>query len=136
MIQYVIDFLKTCPLLFDCLLTADFLGTEHGGVGVFALGTHPVLERYADGGCLKQFSFRLSFRGTNHELSPTSATRFLEEIGVWLETGGVLPEMNQGCTAQRLEVLKTGAVTDRSYGTNRYDMDCRLIYYSEKGSEG
>ncbi len=133
MIQYVIDFLKRCPFAADNLLTADFLGEKPCSIGVFAQAKDPVVERYADGGLLKQFAFRVSVRRSNHKACPEEASRLLEQVGDWLEKQETLPEGDSCFMPQRFEVLKTGAPTGREYGTNRYDMDCRLIYYTEKG---
>lgn len=133
MIQYVIDFLKGCPFLEGNLLTADFLGTKPCSIGVFAKAAEPVVEKYADGGMLKQFVFRISFRRSNHETSPETACRLWNQMGEWLENQEMLSESDKNFMPQRFEVLKTGASAEREYGTSRYDMDCRLIYYTDKG---
>lgn len=137
MIQYVVDFIKMCPFVADKLLTADFLGEKPCSIGVFVRATDPVVERYVDGGLLKQFVFRVSVRYSNHEAQPEEASRLLKQVGDWLEKQATLPEGDSSFMPQRFEILKSGAPAGREYGTNRYDMDCRLIYYTEKrGNEG
>lgn len=135
MIEKITEFLKTCPYLSDYNVTAEFLGEKGGCIGVFVKAGEPLVERYADGGALKQVIFCISLRSTNHQEKPGSACELFNHLGEWLESSVVFPELGKGRLAQQFEVLKNGAMAKRSYGTNRYDMDCRLIYYTEKGSE-
>ena len=135
MLGYIIEFLKNCPLLEQFVLTADFLGCEEEYLGVFAEGSEPVVEQYADGGRLKQFVFRLSHRCDGHRENQENETAFYEEIGSWLENSTVMPALGKGKTAQYFEVIQSGTLADRSHGSDRYGMVCRLVYYAEKGSE-
>lgn len=135
MLDYIITYLKRCPLLDGVLLTADFLASSGECLGVFALGSEPVIASYADGGRLKQFVFHLAHRKSGHRDNHEMETAFYESLGVWLEQAENLPALSDGSVPQYFEVLKTGALEKRDFGSDRYGMECRLIYYSEKGSE-
>lgn len=133
MIDKITEFLKTCPYISDYQVTAEFLGEKDGCIGIFAKPGEPLVEQYADGGALKQVAFCISVRSTNHITKPGAICELFDRVAVWLETATELPDLGSGSMAQRFDVLKTGAMTQQHYGTNRYDMDCRLIYYTEKG---
>ncbi len=133
MIEKITEFLKTCPYISDYQVTAEFLGEKDGSIGVFTKPSEPLVEQYADGGALKQIVFCLSVRSTNHMAKSGAICEIFESVAAWLETATELPDLGRGSMAQRFEVLKNGTMTQRHYGTNRYDMDCRLIYYTEKG---
>ena len=135
MIEKITDILKTCPYLSDYKVLAEFLDEKGSSIGVFMHPAEPIVERYADGGALKQVVFCVSLRTTNHRTLPWRICELFGHVGSWLESIKVFPEFENGCVGQRFEVLKNGAVAQRSYGVNRYDMVCRLIYYAEKGSE-
>ncbi len=135
MIDKITECLKTCPYVSDYQVTAEFLGEKDGSIGVFIKSAEPLVEQYADGGALKQVVFCISVRSTNHIAKPGAIFGLFNRLGGWLESNDVLPNLGKGHTAQQFEVLKNGAIAQRHYGTNRYDMDCRLIYYAEKGSE-
>ncbi|MBQ2696579.1 MAG: hypothetical protein IJF61_04675 [Clostridia bacterium] len=135
MLQTVIDFLKTCPFLDGVLLTADFLGDEDGCFGIETVATNPVIELYADGGSLRQFVFRILYRVNHHAPGETAPADLYEKIAGWIEQTTKMPVLDKGKTAQRFEILKTGTVSDRKFGSLQYCMECRMIYYAEKGSE-
>ncbi len=133
MLEKILTFLKTCSFLTKRLLAADFLEEGEHVVSVESLACEPVLEKYVDGGSLRQFVFRLSSRGLNHVARPEEMTAFYEKVGQWLEKGERFPDLGEGRTVRSFEVLKTGALADRSYSSNRYGMDCRMIYYEGRG---
>ncbi len=135
MLDYIITCLKRCPLLEGVLLTADFLGSDGECLGVFALASEPVIASYADGGRLKQFVFHLAHRSGGHRENSEKETAFYESLGAWLEQATNLPGLGGERVPQYFEVLKTGVLEKRNFGSDRYGMECRLIYYSEKGSE-
>ena len=133
MLQTVVDFLKTCPYLHDVVPTADFLGDENGSLAVITVAAAPVIEKYADGGSMRQFVFQILYRGRYRVPGTEDPTALYGNIAKWLETTSQVPLLSRGKTAQGVEILKTGAVSDRRFGGNSYGMECRLIYYSEKG---
>ena len=135
MLYKILDYLKTCPLLENALLMAEFLGEEEGSVSIQAVAVEPILEQYADGGALKQFAFKILSREDHHKLFKAETQKKLDQIGRFLEADKNGPVLSEGQVAQKFQVLKNATLTDRHPGSHHREMVCRLIYYEEKGSD-
>ncbi len=135
MLYLILEYLKKNPLLRQMMPAADYLGGEEVAISVQAVASEPVIEQYADGGKLKQFTFKILRREPNYAPMEEETLVFLEKVGQFLEAEQNLPELAHGQTAQRFQVLRHAAVTNRSPGSRCRELVCRLIYYEEKGSE-
>lgn len=130
MLEQIIEYLQNCPLLSSAL-GQDFLSQDDGAAGVQLLSCEPILQQYADGGSLRQAMFRIFFReGGRAEENCREKT--YHQVAAWLENNeAALPELEEGQTAQKMEVVTMPALSKRQFGGNCYSMDGRLIYYQK-----
>ena len=97
----------------------------------------PIIKRYADGGSLRQFVFAFASRELfgEKEIENLEVSRFYEEFAEWLESTSekkILPKLDPGKTALRLEVLTGGYLLSNTNTSARYEIQCRLIYRQER----
>ena len=126
-IESVRAWLRTYPPLAEGRLGVDYLPEE-------------TVKRYLDGSAQKRFLFVLAsreFQGDNIQ-GNTENLAFYEAFSRWVEAQNRrpkhLPELDNGRTAQRVEVTTSGypfLVDD--HGTARYQIQMRLDYF-EKGA--
>lgn len=111
----------------------DHLGKEPTQYGLMPLPSAPIVERYIDGSTLRQFVFAVqSMESTADDLARIGASGFYEELSDWLESqseAGVLPSLDAGKTAERIEALQSGFLFEfGESGTGIYQIQARLIY--------
>ncbi len=129
MLEQIVNYVRQCPDVVG-VVDKDFVSHTDGAVGVQLLACEPILQRYMDGGSLRQAMFRLLFREAGQRNGQNRGELY-HRIEAWVEGGFVLPELTEGQTAQRVEIVKTASLTGREFGGNCYSMDCRLIYYQK-----
>lgn len=137
-IESLYDFLRGCPLLKDGFFGVDFLGEEPTEYVVESMPTTDIVKQYADGSALKQYLFIFGsreFYGSD-ALKNLANSQFYERFASWLKSqsdNGLLPVLEDGKAAQKIEALSTGYVFDGN-GTNaRYQIQCRLLYFEQFG---
>lgn len=127
-------FLK-CPLLPpEKLLSIDKLGADPGGYSIEPLSCTPIIAKYTDGGSMRQFQFAFAGREIYNERQNTKNTEFYEKLVSWVEKQsdkGNLPDLEEGRTAQYIEILSNGYVYDSSDSTAIYQMELSLVYYQK-----
>ena len=126
MLKQVIDYLQKCPFFENTIIGQDFLGEEDGSVSVQMVACNPVVQQYADGATLRQFTFAVLVRLYNG----TDAEHYFERVSEWFLQG--VPQLKDGRCAQRFEIVKSSAVQDREYGSVCYEMTWRLLYYQRE----
>lgn len=130
MLERIIDCIRHCPFISGNV-TKDFLSHTDGAVGVQLLACEPVIQQYVDGDSLRQAVFRLSFRECDSKEAP-DRDAVHHQITSWLENcRSSLPVLAEGQTAQRIELLKTEAQENRTFGGDCYSAEYRLIYYQK-----
>ncbi len=129
MLQSITEFLQGCPALKNRKVTMDFLGADATAVGVKTVACRPVLHRYADGDSLCQFTFSVMSREAGQGVG--GASEFYEALVQRLKEE--LPVLGPGKTPQRFEIVSSAAPDEHDYGSTRYELVCRLIYY-QKGA--
>ncbi len=127
------DFFAQCPLLEGAWLNVNYLGKNSGDYSLEGLPTSPAIKKYVDGGELRQYAFVFASREYYDEdrLRNTETAEFYERLCAWIEkknSARELPALEDGLTAQRLEVTDTGFVAAAAMGSARFQLQCRLIY--------
>lgn len=127
------DFFEECPLLKDGKINVNYLGSRGEDYSIEAVPSSPVVKRYVDGGELRQYVFVFASREFYDEdrLRNMDTARFYEELCGWIESrsaAGQLPLLDDGLTAERLEVTATGYAADANAASARFQIQCRLIY--------
>ena len=139
-IESVRAWLCTYPPLAEGRLGVDYLPEEARTYSVDSVPAEETVKRYLDGSAQKRFLFVLAsreFQGDNIQ-GNTENLAFYEAFSRWVEAQNRrpkhLPELDNGRTAQRVEVTTSGypfLVDD--HGTARYQIQMRLDYF-EKGA--
>jgi hypothetical protein len=133
MIERIRDYVLTYPQLPDGAVQIDYLGAEAGQFTLEAVPCDPVYRRYTDGGCIRQYLFVFasrSYYGADVALCAENQALF-EGLSRWIRENdrqGALPVLDEGCTAERLDVLSSGYVLSEDTESARYQMQLRLIY--------
>lgn len=133
-IESVRAYFCACPHLKDGKMNVDYLGAAPTTYTIDAVPSNGVIKEYTDGGRLRKFLFVFASReyyGENVR-NQLSNSGFYEGLAQWIEEqseAGNLPELKQGLTPQKIEVLSTGYMFDADERNARYQMQCRLIYY-------
>lgn len=136
-IEKVREYFLDCPLIdWDKRIRVDYLGVEEVEYTIDSVPVEPIIQKYADGGALKQFVFVFGSREYygSDEVQNMENSGFYEQFSKWLEEQsnlGVLPKLS-GKVARRIEATTQGYLFDSSEAMARYQIQCRLTYYEDK----
>lgn len=88
-IQYIRDFIKTCPHLdeFHKGIGVDYLRPDTKGYMIETVPAEPILQRFTDGGTIRQLAFHFASReryGSN-VLEQLDNIGFYEHFAKWME---------------------------------------------------
>lgn len=134
----MLDTIKTfleenCPCLSGKRLSVNFLAEQPGALGLTAVSCKPVVQKYADGGALRQFQFVLSFRvpfdddaedALASQALMDGITEFLEKASAQ----GVLPALSEGNIPRGFSVIEQCAPLSNNTKTARLQATCSLLY--------
>lgn len=131
-VESVREYILGCPFLKDGKVNIDYLG-DCMEYSIDPMGGDPVYKKYTDGRGLKQFQFAL----TSKEMYDGDARTAIENCGFyqdfeeWVEQNNindVLPALDGGHYAIRIDVLMSGYLLSTDVDLGRYQLMCRLIY--------
>ncbi len=130
-IESLKNFFSTCPYFFSRNIEIDFLGKNVGCYSINPVECQPLIKKYASGESLRQFVFTISGReGYDTENTPGNTT-FYEKLAEWIEVcnaKNLLPQLVDGKTPQKIEVLTSGHLFSDDIKSAGYMLKCRLIY--------
>lgn len=134
-IQYIRDFILTCPLVNGERVNVDYIGQEMS-YSIDTLPCSPIIQTYTDGGTKRQFQFAFM---SNEEYDEDARVNiensgFYEAFEEWLDTQsmlGKLPDMTEKKYPIRFETLNRAYLYDIEENKARYRVECRLIYEQE-----
>lgn len=134
-IEYIKEFIQTCPLLEGEFVRVDYIGTQMSYT-IDKLPCDPIIQRYVDGGAKKQYQFALMSKEHYDEDVRVNIENsgFYEAFEEWLEEQSLsdsLPEMSQGKVPVKFETLNSAYLYDIEENKARYRVECRLIYEQE-----
>lgn len=114
-------------------LWVDYLGAQPGQYAIIALPGGTVLERYLNGGSLRQFAFGFqSMESSADDLERLETLGFYEALAEWMETqteSEILPALDAGKTAISIEAMGSGYLMEQGRSdTAIYQVQCKLIY--------
>lgn len=135
-IQSVTDFMKTCPELKDGYFRVDSLGNRPTEYTIESMPCEPWIDRYVNGGGIKQYLFALGSREyyAVDSMQNIENLSFYENLCEWLEEcndSGTLPVLDEGLVPEEIEVASTGYLYSADGKTARYQIQLRLIYEKE-----
>lgn len=130
--KYIMNF----PELKDGCLLVDFLGNEPVEYTIEPIPCDPVLQKYTDGSCMKQFLFVFASREYYSEDIAVNLgnLEFYEHFEEWIEQqnkNSVLPELGENREAVSLEVTTCGYAFEADTNTARYQIQLKLTYEEE-----
>jgi len=132
MLGSIIEVLESCPHLSGVPISEVVLKETAGAASVRPLPEAPLVRRYTDGSSLRQAVFSLCLRERPAE-ETGGIMKLMLAVGRWLEKQGVgLPLLDGGRFSRGFEVVQAPAVTDNTFGSRRFEMVCRLLYYQER----
>lgn len=137
MIQAVRDYIATCPLLKDgAILGIDQLDADPISYTIDTTPCQPIIKRYVDGGCLRQFAFVFAGRepyGTQVSENIQNSG-FYERFADWIEQNnqnGIFPDLGAYRTPYQIEITSSGYAYDTDERTARYQIQLNLCYTQE-----
>lgn len=140
MVESIIEgldkFFRNCPLLKDGVFRVDSLGDEPIEYALETGITSPVIKTYIDGSSIRQYQFNFNSREfySMDRVQMIQNSTFYELFCQWVEeesARGNLPEMPEGCKAEKLTVLTPGFMFDASLVNARYQVQLNLQYFKE-----
>lgn len=138
-IQALFNWFDGCGILSpNYNLGVDNLGEDAQQYCIEVVPCKPVLTKYADGSSKNQYLFIFASREfySEDECNNMKNLEFYERLEEWIESqdiSGNLPQLPEGHTPQRIEVLSSGYVMDNDTKTARYQIQCRLKYIKQIG---
>ncbi|MDE5854209.1 MAG: chloramphenicol resistance protein [Ruminococcus sp.] len=132
-IESIREFIMEFPELKDGALLVDYLGNSPIEYTVEPVPCSPVVRKFIDGSCEKQFLFLFASReaysdDVNQCIENLS---FYENFSDWIyeqNNSGNLPVLDGNRTAEELEILTGGYQIYADTNTARYQIQLRLIY--------
>lgn len=126
-----------CPLVDGAKINVNYLGEKTRRYTIEQEPVSSVIKKYSDGGTMRQTVFVFASRELfgEEERENLNISRFYEDFALWLEQTsayGLLPVLDDGKKALRLEALTGGYLMNNNQKTARYQIQCRLIYRQER----
>ena len=120
-------------LVANAPVWVQHLGAHPVQYAVITLPGNKVLEKYLNGGSLREYPFILQAAiSTADDKTRITTDEFFEAISDWFDTqtqAGNLPSLGTKKTAWSIEALASAVITDESEsGTGIYELPCRLVY--------
>jgi len=130
------DYIMNYPELKEGCLLVDFLGDKAVEYTIEPVPCDPVVQKYVDGGCIKQFLFIFASREYYSEDVNLCLDNlgFYEQFEEWIKNlndEGVLPELDGERVPVSIEVLTKGYAFSAEADTARYQIQLRLLYEEE-----
>lgn len=137
-IEKVREYFLKCPLIDKkTQINVDYLGVNSVEYTIDSVPVEPILNKYVDGGALKQFVFVFGSRqyyGAD-VLQNMDNSGFYQVFYEWLDEQnniGNLPLLSNGKVAKSIEAITQGYMFDSSEESARYQIQVRLTYYEDK----
>ena len=137
-IEKVREYFLKCPLIdVKRQINVDYLGVDAVEYTIDSVPVEPTLNKYVDGGALKQFVFVFGSReyyGAD-VLQNMDNSGFYQLFYEWLDKQnniGNLPLLEGGKIAKEIKAITQGYMFDSGEESARYQIQCRLTYYEDK----
>ena len=127
--EYILGF----PELKDGCLLVDFMGNEPIEYTIEPIPCEPIIKRYTDGSCMKQFLFLFASREYFSEDIAVNLgnLEFYEKFEDWIEEqndNGILPDLGENRDPVSIEVTSRGYAFSADTNTARYQVQLKLTF--------
>ena len=127
--EYILGFSE----LKDGCLLVDFMGNEPIEYTIEPIPCEPVLQKYTDGSCMKQFLFLFASREYFSEDIAVNLgnLEFYEKFEDWIEEqndNGILPDLGENRDPVSIEVTSRGYAFSADTNTARYQVQLKLTF--------
>lgn len=135
-IECIHNYILGFPELKDGYLLVDILGDKPIEYMIETVPCDPVVRKYTDGSCMKQFLFIFASR----EFFSKGVAQNIENLGFyekfedWIKEQndeGILPDLGDDREPVSIEVLTGGYAFEADTNTARYQIQLRLTYEEE-----
>lgn len=135
-IESIRDYIMNYPELKDGCLLVDFLGDKAVEYTIEPVPCNPVVQKYTDGSCMKQFLFLFASREYYNEDVNLCLDNlgFYEQFEEWIKHQNdeeCFPELEGNREPVSIEVLTKGYAFSADSDTARYQIQLRLLYEEE-----
>ena len=136
LIECIRNYILRFPELKDGYLLVDILGDKPIEYTIETVPCAPVVRKYTDGSCMKQFLFIFASR----EFFSEDVAQNIENLGFyekfedWIKEQndeGILPNLGDDREPVSIEVLTGGYAFEADTNTARYQIQLRLTYEEE-----
>ncbi len=136
LIECIRNYILRFPELKDGYLLVDILGDKPIEYTIETVPCAPVVRKYTDGSCMKQFLFIFASR----EFFSDDVAQNIENLGFyekfedWIKEQndeGILPDLGDDREPVSIEVLTGGYAFEADTNTARYQIQLRLTYEEE-----
>lgn len=135
-INRIIEFLKTCPLIeSNSPLSADYLGDEIGTYSVDGTASETIKTNFIDGSSERELIFDFTSREQVEDYTNEDNIIFYEKLANWIEEEsekGNLPVLDSPFKATKLETITHGYVEQMSADKAIYVIQMKLTYYKRR----
>ncbi len=133
-IQGVIDYVTTCPLLKEGYIRVSNLGPNPVEYGIETVPSNPIVEEYVDGSSVRQYLFAINSREyySIDMLQNIVNSEFYEKLGDWFEEQDAhenFPDIGENKTVQKIELVTYGYLFATDRKTARYQLQLRIEYF-------
>jgi hypothetical protein len=132
------DYIKTYGSLENnAPVLIDFLGENPTGYSIVSLPGNTVVERYLDGGSLREFPFAIqAMFSTADDAERLENIGFFEALSDWFDSqtlADILPiDIGDGRTSEKIEALGQAFLYEQGVsGRGVYSVQCSLTYEQE-----
>lgn len=136
LIECIRNYILRFPELKDGYLLVDILGDKPIEYTIETVPCAPVVRKYTDGSCMKQFLFIFASR----EFFSEDVAQNIENLGFyekfedWIKEQndeGILPDLGADREPVSIEVLTGGYAFEADTNSARYQIQLRLTYEEE-----
>lgn len=141
-INAIKEYIEKCPYLseFSRGININFLDDEISSYSIETIPVNPIIKRYVDGSSIRQYLFLFCSKESYGQevLQNIQNSGFFEKLTLWIEENnkqGILPNLNDGQEAIKIEVLTTGYPFQTDVDRARYQIQLKLEYFQKEEIE-
>lgn len=134
-IEALKTYIESCPYLanFEKEINVNYLESEDTSYSIETVPCNPILKKYLDGSCKKQYEFIFCSKESFGQdvLTNIEKSGFYESFSSWIEEQnylGILPDLGEGKEAIKIKVNTNGYPFQTDIDQARYQIQLNLIY--------